>query len=209
MTPSQDWTSGLPLCFYASRRPFRVMRRTCARPLATAFHPSVCPRGGTNTSHQESEGVGAMQATSPGHQASFPGWLVTLCLLHPSPCHLFKPPRVSCPGKPTWVQILQYRLLCVLQEPGVSIRSHLTSSVLRLFSNLLPCPLAQIRTQVALRLLSLAGGNPCPWSLFLFLQCQPLRLDPALELTGCLGPALRLLLSLHPGLSVDLKLQLA
>lgn len=148
MTPSQDWTSGLPPCFYASRRPFRVMRRTCARPPATAFHLSVTEVEPTPPTRSLKEWV-QCRPHPPGHQAGSPGWLVTL---RPSPCHLFKPPKVpSCPGKPTWtdspIQTYLHR------EPGVSIQSHLlTSSVLRLFPYPLPCPLAEIRTRVALRL---------------------------------------------------------
>lgn len=173
MTPSPDWTSGLPPCFYESRRPFRVMRKTCARLPATAFHPSVCHRGGANTSHQESEGVGAMRGLilQGTRQALLDSWSpYARCVLHPA-IYLSSqrcPPALENPPG----QILQYRLLCVLQEPGLSIRSHLlTSSVLRLFPYLLPCPLAEIRTQVVLRLAlpgwgvaSAPGAFPCSYN---------------------------------------------
>lgn len=95
------------------------MRRTCARPPATAFHPSVCHRGGANTSHQESEGVGAMRATfSSTRRALLDGWS-PYALLRPSPCLLFKPPKVpSCPGKSTWTDSPIQTSLCASGTRG-------------------------------------------------------------------------------------------
>lgn len=99
-----------------------------------------------------------MRATfSSTRRALLDGWSpYAHCVLHPafylSPQRC--PPALESPPG----LILQFRLLCVLREPEVSIRSHLlTSSVLRLFPYLLPCPLAEIRTQVALRLTLPAG----------------------------------------------------
>lgn len=117
MTPSQDWTSGLPLCFYASRRPFRVMRRTCARPPATPTHLSVTEVEPTLPTRSLKEWV-QCRPHPPGHQAGFPGWLVTLCPLQPSPCHLFKPPKVPCPGKPTWTDSPIQTSLCASRAWG-------------------------------------------------------------------------------------------
>lgn len=154
MTPSPDWTSGLPPCFYESRRPFRVMRKTCARPPATAFHPSVTEVEPTPPTRSLKEWV-QCGPHPPGHQASSPGRLVTLCPLHPSPRHLFKPPKgVLLLWKTHLDRFFNTDFsVCFRNLTSASIQSHLlTSSVLRLFPYLLPCPLAEIRTQVVLRL---------------------------------------------------------
>lgn len=148
----------------------------------------------------------------PGHQAGSAGWMITLCPLHPSPCHLFKPPKgVLLPWKPPG-QNLQYRPLCVWQEPGVKhpvpSSYQLCAKAFSIFPTLSPNRDKNTGSPETcfswLVVTSTPGAFPCPPTM----ATSQVRSSLGTQ-QGCLGPALRLLFSLHPGLSIDLKLQLA
>lgn len=147
----------------------------------------------------------------PGHQAGSAGWMVTLCPLYPSPCHLFKPPKVSsCPGN--HLDRISNTDLSVWQEPGVKhpvpSSYQLCAKAFSIFPTLSPNRDKNTGSPETcsswLVVTSTPGAFPCPPTI----AASQVRSSPGTQ-QGCLGPVLRLLFSLHPGLSIDLKLQLA